>query len=276
MTAVRQLPLTPPQIEKGQFAAIVGYSGSGKTTVVSLLERFYRCSAGEILCNGLRIDDLALHDYRGDLSLVAQEPGLFDGTLRENILLGVAEDEDTSDADIDARLHAASADAGIHDFILSLPEGYNTAVGSRGVALSGGQKQRVALARALVRRPRLLLLDEATSNLDAETERHVQAVLERRHGTNGANSVGCTMVVIAHRLATVQRADVIFVLGDGRVLEQGDHATLLARRGVYYQMVSGAWGSCISEVANRRSARRRPWISRRVVEGREEYLKTFY
>lgn len=124
---------------------------------------------------------------------------------------------------------------------MSLPEGYDTAIGSRGVALSGGQKQRVSIARALVRRPRLLLLDEATSNLDAETERQVQAVFENRGKSSSGDSNStqqCTMVVVAHRLATVQRADVIFVLGDGRVLEQGDHASLLAQRGVYYQMVS--------------------------------------
>ncbi|CAK7232957.1 hypothetical protein SEUCBS140593_008439 [Sporothrix eucalyptigena] len=212
-------------IEKGQFAAVVGYSGSGKTTVVSLLERFYRYAAGDIFCNGLPIADLALHSYRRDISLVAQEPSLFDGTLRENILLGVEDDV----AGIEERMHAACADAGIHDFIQSLPDGYDTAIGSRGVALSGGQKQRVSIARALVRKPRLLLLDEATSNLDAETERQVQQVFEQR-------SSKCTMVVVAHRLATVQRADVIFVLGDGRVLEKGNHAELLAQRGVYYQM----------------------------------------
>lgn len=235
--------LLTDKIEKGQFAAVVGYSGSGKTTVISLLERyssplslrflssfslttrFYRYASGDIFYNGLPIVDLALHDYRRDISLVAQEPSLFDGTLRENILLGV----DETNEDMESRLHAACTDAGIHDFIQSLPEGYDTAIGSRGVALSGGQKQRVSIARALVRRPRLLLLDEATSNLDAETERQVQAVFETRQSQ-------CTMVVVAHRLATVQRADVIFVLGDGQVLEQGDHAALLAQRGVYYQM----------------------------------------
>ncbi|CAK7224921.1 hypothetical protein SBRCBS47491_005718 [Sporothrix bragantina] len=215
-------------IEKGQFAAVVGYSGSGKTTVISLLERFYRYGSGDIFCNGLPIADLALHRYRRDLSLVAQEPSLFDGTIRENILLGL-DDNDDSPQDLEERLYAACRDAGIHDFIQSLPDGYDTAIGSRGVALSGGQKQRVSIARALVRRPRLLLLDEATSNLDAETERQVQQVFEQRTSQ-------CTMVVVAHRLATVQRADVIFVLGDGQVLEKGNHAELLAQRGVYYQM----------------------------------------
>lgn len=156
---------------------------------------------------------------------MAQEPNLFDGTLRENILIGVDEDTVTED-----QLRQACRDAEIHDFIISLPEGYNTEVGTKGVMLSGGQKQRLAIARALIRDPRLLLLDEATSNLDAETEQAVQAVFER-------NKKNRTMVVVAHRLATVQNADIIFVLADGRVMERGDHAALLRKRGMYYQMV---------------------------------------
>ncbi|KAK0707633.1 P-loop containing nucleoside triphosphate hydrolase protein [Lasiosphaeris hirsuta] len=212
-------------IEKGQFAAIVGPSGSGKTTVISLLERFYTAQSGRIQYNGLDIADLSLTHYRKEISLVAQEPNLFDGTLRENILIGVDEDTVTED-----QLHQACRDAEIHDFIISLPEGYNTEVGTKGVMLSGGQKQRLAIARALIRDPRLLLLDEATSNLDAETEQAVQAVFER-------NKKNRTMVVVAHRLATVQNADVIFVLADGRVMERGDHAALLRKRGMYYQMV---------------------------------------
>ncbi|KAK0644568.1 P-loop containing nucleoside triphosphate hydrolase protein [Cercophora newfieldiana] len=211
-------------IEKGQFAAIVGPSGSGKTTVISLLERFYSPVAGRILYNGLDISDLNLSHYRKEISLVAQEPNLFDGTLRENILIGVDEDTITED-----QLHQACRDAEIHDFIASLPDGYNTEVGTKGVMLSGGQKQRLAIARALIRNPRLLLLDEATSNLDAETEKAVQAVFEK-------NKKNRTMVVVAHRLATVQNADVIFVLGDGKVMERGDHAALLRKRGIYYQM----------------------------------------
>ncbi|KAM7185763.1 ABC transporter-like protein [Rhypophila sp. PSN 637] len=211
-------------IQKGQFAAIVGPSGSGKTTVVSLLERFYTPRAGRISYNGSDISDLSLGHYRKEISLVAQEPNLFDGTLRDNIFLGVDPDETTEE-----QLYQACRDAEIHDFIVSLPDGYNTEVGTRGVTLSGGQKQRLAIARALIRNPRLLLLDEATSNLDAETERAVQAVFEK-------NKKNRTMVVVAHRLATVQNADVIFVLGDGRVIEKGDHSTLLRKRGVYYQM----------------------------------------
>lgn len=187
---------------------------------------FYSPNAGRILYNGLDISDLNLSRYRKEISLVAQEPNLFDGTLRENILIGVDEDTVT-----EGQLHQACRDAEIHDFIASLPDGYNTEVGTKGVMLSGGQKQRLAIARALIRNPRLLLLDEATSNLDAETEKAVQAVFEK-------NKKNRTMVVVAHRLATVQNADVIFVLGDGKVIERGDHASLLRRRGVYYQMVS--------------------------------------
>ena len=152
---------------------------------------------------------------------------LFDGTLRDNVLLGVDAEAD----DAEAQLHQACRDAGIHDFIVSLPEGYDTEVGLRGVSLSGGQKQRLSIARALVRKPRLLLLDEATSNLDSETERQVQEVFERTRAAR-------TMVVVAHRLATIQNADIIFVMGDGKVLEKGNHAALLKKRGVYWNMVS--------------------------------------
>ncbi len=128
-------------------------------------------------------------------------------------------------------MHQACRDAEIHDFITSLSDGYNTDVGSRGIALSGGQKQRIAIARALIREPHLLLLDEATSSLDSESEKLVQSAFERA-------SKGRTMIVVAHRLATVQNADIIFVLGEGKVLETGDHAQLLRKKGVYYQMVS--------------------------------------
>jgi len=160
------------------------------------------------------------------MSLVAQEPSLFRGSIRSNLLLGV--DPHTVS---EATIHQVCRDAGIHDFIASLPQGYETDVGTNGVALSGGQKQRLSIARALIRDPSLLLLDEATSNLDSETEREVQEVFER-------TASGRTMIVVAHRLATVQRADVIFVLQDGKIMEQGDHRALLAMRGWYWQMVS--------------------------------------
>ena len=148
------------------------------------------------------------------------------GTIRENVLLGVDPATVTEE-----QLHAVCKDASIHEFVSSLPEGYNTNIGSRGVSLSGGQKQRVAIARALIRNPQILLLDEATSSLDSESEKLVQAAFERA-------GKGRTMVVVAHRLATVQNADVIFVLGEGKLLEKGNHVELLKQRGVYWQMVS--------------------------------------
>lgn len=211
------------QIEKGQFAALVGPSGCGKTSIVSLLERFYDGQKGKILCNGSNIAELDIHEYRKAISLVAQEPTMFQGTIKQNILLGVSESTP------DEKLHQACREAEIHDFILSLPNGYSTDVGTKGISLSGGQKQRLAIARALIRDPKILLLDEATSSLDSESEKLVQAAFEKA-------GKGRTMVVVAHRLATVQNADVIFVLGEGGVLETGDHNSLLRKRGVYYQM----------------------------------------
>ncbi|KAI0001393.1 P-loop containing nucleoside triphosphate hydrolase protein [Xylariaceae sp. FL0662B] len=211
-------------IEKGQFAAIVGPSGCGKTSVISLLERFYKVQSGGIMCNEIDVDEINLLDYRKTISLVAQEPSLFDGTIRENILLGTDANTVTEE-----KLIQVCRDVEIHDFINSLPEGYNTKVGIKGVLLSGGQKQRISIARALVRNPRLLLLDEATSNLDSETEKRVQAVLEKTKKSR-------TMIVVAHRLATVQNADIIFVLGDGQVLESGTHISLLQKKGVYHSM----------------------------------------
>ncbi|WYZ45773.1 hypothetical protein EsH8_VIII_001089 [Colletotrichum jinshuiense] len=219
-------------IEKGQFAAFVGPSGCGKTSITSLLERFYDLDKGTILCNGANIYDLNLHEYRKNISLVAQEPTMFQGTIRDNILLGVDPENIT-----DEILHKVCRDAAIHDFIASLPDGYNTDIGSKGFSLSGGQKQRVTIARALIRNPKILLLDEATSSLNSESEKLVQAAFERA-------GKGRTMLVVAHRLATVQNADVIHVLGEGRVLEKGNHQELLKQKGVY-------WNMCQSQALDR-------------------------
>lgn len=216
-------------IEKGQYAAFVGPSGCGKTTIISLLERFYDVDPGQgaIYCNGIDIKDMNVYDYRRHLSLVAQEPTMFRGTIRDNILFGVSDPSSVPDETI----HQVCRDALIHDFIISLPQGYDTDVGSKGIAMSGGQRQRIAIARALIRDPKLLLLDEATSALDSESEMIVQAAFERARS-------GRTMIAVAHRLSTIQTADVIFVFDDGKVVEKGSHAELVKKQGVYWEMVS--------------------------------------
>ncbi|KAI8669950.1 ABC transporter [Fusarium sp. Ph1] len=211
-------------IEEGQFAAIVGASGSGKTSIVSLLERFYDVTKGRILFNGQDISETSIPEHRRLLSLVSQEPALFSGTMRDNILLGVDPDQTT-----DEQLEQCCRDADIYDFISSLPDGFQTEVGNKGISLSGGQKQRMSIARALIRNPRVLLLDEATSSLDSESEKQVQASLSRV-------AQGRTTIAVAHRLATIQNADVIYVLGEGKVLEQGSHSELLRLRGAYWSM----------------------------------------
>ncbi|ORY18177.1 ABC transporter-like protein [Clohesyomyces aquaticus] len=211
-------------IERGQFAAIVGPSGCGKTSIISLLERFYTPQSGTILFDNAPISTLSLPQYRSCLSLVAQEPSIIGGTIRANILMGVDPDSvDESDLD------RVSKEAEMYEYISSFPITYNTLVGQRGVALSGGQRQRLSIARALIRDPRLMLLDEATSNLDSETERSIQKIFEK-------TGKGRTMIVVAHRLATIQNADVIFVMSEGRVVEQGNHRELLRKNGVYWQM----------------------------------------
>ncbi|EXJ89769.1 hypothetical protein A1O3_02836 [Capronia epimyces CBS 606.96] len=221
-------------IAGGQFVAFVGPSGCGKTTVISLLERFYEPLSGTITFNNQDVRDLEMSSYRRTLALVAQEPKLFDGTIRENLLLGL--EREVSDETITQ----ACKDAEIHDFIISLPDGYATALGiNTQTSLSGGQKQRLCLARALLRRPTLLLLDEATSSLDSQSEKLVQGAIERL-----AAQRSMTVVAVAHRLATIQKADVIFVFGESElspgssIVEQGTHHDLLRRRGAYWQMVS--------------------------------------
>lgn len=214
------------QIQPGQFAALVGASGCGKSTSISLLERFYDATSGHILYNGQDITKLDPDVYRKQVSLVSQEPTLYEGTIKDNVALSI-------ESATDEEIHQACIDAQIHEFITSLPDGYNTRLGTKGMSLSGGQKQRLSLARALLRKPKLLLLDEATSSLDSESEKLVQTAIERAAGEGSR-----TIIAVAHRLATIQKADVIFVLGSGKVLEHGDHATLLRKKGLYYQMVS--------------------------------------
>ena len=205
------------------MTAIVGPSGSGKTSVVALLERFYDPTGGAVEMDGRDISTQCPRVYRNQIGLVQQEPTLYNGTISENISLGL--DSDATEQQIEA----ACRDANIYDFVTSLPEGFNTLAGANGTQLSGGQKQRIAIARALIRKPRLLLLDEATSALDTESERVVQAALERA-------SSGRTTVAIAHRLSTIKFADKIVVISRGSIVESGTHATLIEKKGLYYEM----------------------------------------
>jgi ATP-binding cassette subfamily B (MDR/TAP) protein 1 len=208
----------------GQRIAIVGPSGSGKSTIIALLEKFYHANNGSISIGPHPLNKLNTVTYRNTASLVSQDTILFQGTLRENILLGFADSESTDD-----RIEIAAKDANIHDFITSLPEGYNTQCGNKGIAFSGGQRQRIALARALARKPKILLLDEATSALDSLSEIEVLDALHRL-------SRQTTRVTVAHRLATVRKSDCILVLVKGRIVERGTHAQLMEKGGTYWAM----------------------------------------
>ncbi|PWY70198.1 P-loop containing nucleoside triphosphate hydrolase protein [Aspergillus heteromorphus CBS 117.55] len=220
---LRGLNLT---VKPGQYVALVGPSGCGKSTTIALLERFYDAIAGKVLIDGKDITELNVNSYRSFLSLVSQEPTLYQGSIKENILLGVLHDEVPEE-----KLVQACKDANIYDFIMSLPEGFNTVVGSKGGMLSGGQKQRVAIARALIRDPKVLLLDEATSALDSESEKVVQAALD-------AAARGRTTIAVAHRLSTIQKADVIYVFDQGKIVESGTHSELIRVKGRYYELVN--------------------------------------
>ena len=207
------------RVQSGQTVALVGPSGAGKSTVFQLLLRFYDPASGRIVLDGVQTRSMSLHDLRQRIGIVPQDAVIFSSSALENIRYGKPQ---ASDAEVKAAAQAAFA----HEFITALPEGYDTFLGERGVRLSGGQRQRIAIARAMLKNPPLLLLDEATSALDAESERMVQAALE-------SAMQGRTTLVIAHRLATVQKADLIVVLDHGQLVEQGSHAELVARGGVY-------------------------------------------
>jgi ATP-binding cassette subfamily B protein len=206
-------------IQSGQTVAIVGPSGAGKSTVFQMLLRFYDPSAGRIVLDGVSTRDMALADLRQRIGIVPQEAVIFSSSAMENIRYGKPSATETE-------VIAAAQAAFAHEFLMALPEGYDTFLGERGVRLSGGQRQRIAIARAMLKNPPLLLLDEATSALDAESERMVQAALE-------SAMQGRTTLVIAHRLATVQKADLIVVLDHGRLVEQGTHGELVRHGGIY-------------------------------------------
>ncbi len=206
-------------IQPGQVVALVGPSGAGKSTVASLLPRFYDIQRGSITIDGVDIRDVTFASLRQQIGLVPQETMLFNASVKENILYGRL---DATDEEVIAAAKAANA----HEFIVDLPEGYDTLVGDRGNSLSGGQRQRIAIARAILKNPRILILDEATSALDTESEKIVQVALDRL-------MEGRTSVVIAHRLSTIFDADMIVVIDKGHIVEQGTHKELLTKNGLY-------------------------------------------
>jgi ATP-binding cassette subfamily B protein len=209
-------------IKAGEFVGLVGHSGSGKSTLVNLICRFYDVSEGAILLDGVDIRSFAVSDYRRNIGLVLQEPFLFFGTIAENIAYGKP---DATREEIIASARAAHA----HEFILRLPQGYDSMVGERGQGLSGGERQRISIARALLIDPRILIMDEATSSVDSETEKEIQKALD--------NLVqGRTTIAIAHRLSTLHRADRLVVLDRGVVVEEGSHDELMAREGAYFRL----------------------------------------
>jgi ABC-type multidrug transport system fused ATPase/permease subunit len=209
-------------VQPGQVVALVGHTGSGKTTFVNLLPRFYDPLEGRILIDGHDLRDLAMDTLRRQMAVVIQETFLFGATMRDNIRYGRL---DATDAEVEAAAREAHAD----EFIRQLPKGYDAWGGDGGALISRGQRQRISLARAILKDPRILILDEATSDVDTETELLIQQALERVMR-------GRTTFVIAHRLSTVRHADIILVLDRGRIVERGTHDTLLAAQGAYHRL----------------------------------------
>jgi ATP-binding cassette subfamily B protein len=211
-------------IKPGETIALVGISGAGKSTFIQLLQRFYDPDQGKIFLDGIDIKTMKRLEFRKSIALVPQDPVIFATTVMENIRFGNPEANDEE-------IFQAARSAAAHHFISELPQGYDTYVGERGVMLSGGQKQRVAIARAILRNAPVLLLDEATSALDAENERSVQKAFDHL-------SKGRTTIVVAHRLATVKKADRIIVLDEGRIIAEGSHEKLISEKGLYARLAS--------------------------------------
>jgi subfamily B ATP-binding cassette protein MsbA len=210
------------EARRGETVALVGPSGGGKSTILNLIPRFYDTTAGRVTIDGQDVRDVTLASLREQIALVTQEPFLFDDTIRANISYARPE---ASEAEVEAAARAAAA----HEFICDLPDGYATNVGEAGARLSGGQRQRIAIARAFLKNAPILLLDEATSALDTESEAQVQAALSRL-------MAGRTTILIAHRLSTVRGADRIYVVDRGRIVETGDHRSLVGKRGLYARL----------------------------------------
>ncbi|KAG6578616.1 ABC transporter B family member 15, partial [Cucurbita argyrosperma subsp. sororia] len=243
---LKDLTITIPA---GRTVALVGGSGSGKSTVISLLQRFYDPLGGSILMDGVGIEKLQLKWLRSQMGLVSQEPALFATSIKENILFG------KEDATMDEIIEAAKA-SNAHNFISLFPEGYDTQVGERGVQMSGGQKQRIAIARAIIKRPRILLLDEATSALDSESERVVQEALDEA-------AIGRTTIIIAHRLSTIRNADLIAVIQKGRVMETGSHNDLIQNQtGLYTSLVHLQQTAAQNQSPNEPSASSTPHLDK--------------
>ncbi|MFC7107020.1 ABC transporter ATP-binding protein [Nonomuraea rubra] len=216
-------------IAPGERVALVGRSGAGKTTVASLLLRFFDPSAGRVTVNGVDVRDLSFDRLRSLIAVVSQDTYLFHGTVRRNLALARP---DAGDEQLEAAARAAQA----HDFITALPDGYDTVVGERGLKLSGGERQRIAIARALLKDAPILVLDEATSAVDAANESAIQHALDTLSG-------GRTTLMIAHRLSTVQAADRVIVMADGRISEAGPPSELLAGQGAYARLVAAQNGA---------------------------------
>ncbi len=212
----------------GQTVAIMGQTGSGKSTIINLIPRFYDATGGRVLVDGHDVRDITLESLRSQIGIVLQDTTLFSGTIRENIAYGRS---DATDAQVEAAARAAQA----HDFIVSFPDGYATVVGERGIGLSGGQRQRIAIARALLRDPRILILDDSTSAVDAETEYQIQQALQ--HLMRGRTSF-----VIAQRISTVRNADMILLLDDGRIMAAGTHDDLLRESALYGEIINSQFG----------------------------------